>query len=382
MFFYMTQGLDGLHENRSCDIAVETRTDPAGPNEWHIRDEVFRLREWGTSFVHPLPPTGDTLIIGAAAECWLRLWDPAGRVSRKHAALRYSERAGWTISDLSKNGVHLDGAPVKSLPLPLVPGIQIRIGSVTLIAESPLLCALRELLARFIGWSDEHCETVDQALYSVRIAATHREPLLLCGPGNLVSIARLLHRHTLGDRPFVVCSPRAAYVSGLDALAAATGGTLCVWRNKQPADFDELVATLRPPASRVSLVICAHAFPRGNDIASQIVTVFRSIHLPPLAERARELHQIIDAYANDAITTFGGGWLARADRDWIAGHASDTLTQIEMAARRIIALHACGESVRPAAKLLSMSPGSLSDWGARRALPGGSQMQGMDEGEE
>jgi hypothetical protein len=311
----------------------------------------------------------------------VRLWDPAGRVSRKHAEVTYSERAGWTISDLSKNGVHLDGACVTSLPLPLVPGIEIRIAGVTLIAESPLLCALRELLARFIGWSDEHCEAVDQALYSVRIAATHREPLLLCGRGNLVSIARLLHRHTLGDQPFVVCSPRATYASGLDALAAAAGGTLCVWRNQQPADFDEVVATLRGPASRVLLVICAHAFPRGNDIASQIVTVFRSILLPSLADRARELHRIIDAYANDAITTFGG-WLAPADRAWIVGHASDTLTQIEMATRRIIALHACDESVTLAAKLLSMSHGSLSDWLARRTLPGGSRMQGMDEGEE
>jgi len=215
MFFHMA---DGLHENRRsfdiavetktdpAGIAVETKTDPAGPNEWLIRDEVVRLREWGTGIVHPLPPARDTFIIGAADGCWLRLWDPAGRVSRKHAELTYSERAVWTISDLSKNGVHLDGARVKSLPVPLVPGVQIRIGGVTLIAESPLLCALRELLARFIGWSDEHCETVDQALYSVRVAATHREPLLLCGPGNLVSIARLLHRHTFGDQPFVVCS--------------------------------------------------------------------------------------------------------------------------------------------------------------------------------
>jgi len=35
MFFHMTEGFDGLHENRrSSGIAVETRTDPAGPNEW------------------------------------------------------------------------------------------------------------------------------------------------------------------------------------------------------------------------------------------------------------------------------------------------------------------------------------------------------------
>lgn len=40
-----------------------------------------------------------------------------------------------------------------------------------------------------------------------------------------------------------------------------------------------------------------------------------------------------------------------------------------MAARRIVALHACRESVTNASKLLSMAHGSLSDWRARRTLP-------------
>lgn len=365
---------------RICDVMLETSTDTAGPNEWGIHDGVSQLREWGTGIVHPLPPKRRPTVIGAADGCWLRLWDPTGRVSRKHAELMHTEDTGWVISDLrSKNGVHLDGKRVSSITL--VPGVQIRIGGITLIAESPRLCALRDLLARFIGWSDEHREDVDQALYSVRIAAMHREPLLLCGPGNLVSVARLLHRHALGDRPFVVCTPRATYAKGLEALAAASGGTLCVWRNKLPSDFDEVVATLRTPASHVFLVICAHAPPRGNDIASQIVTIFRSILVPPLADRTRELTRIIDAYAKDAVSSFGG-WFASADREWVIVNASDSLSQIEMATRRIVALHACGESVTLTAKLLVMSHGSLSDWLARRALPGRSLMQPTDDDDE
>ncbi len=361
-------------------MVTETRTDAVGPDEWHIHDEVVHLREWGTSVVHPLSLTKGTSIIGAAEGCWLRLWDPTGRISRKHAELTYNESSGWILSDLrSKNGVHMDGVRVNSRAL--VPGVRIRIGGTALVAESPRLCALRELLARFIGWSDEDREEVDQALDSVRIAATHRQPLLICGPGNLVSIARLLHRHVRGDQPFVVCGPRSTYPRGLDALAAAAGGTLCVWRHQQPEDFDEVVAALRGQASRALLVICAHALPRGNDIAAQIVTVFRSILVPPLGDRARELPQIIDAYANDAITAFGG-WIGPADREWIAGHASDTLAQIEMATRRIVALHACDDSVTAAAKLLSMSHGSLSDWATRRALPGRSQMPAEDEYED
>jgi hypothetical protein len=361
---------------------IETTTDPAGPNEWRIRDQVLSLREWGTGIVHPLPSTREPSTIGAAEGCWLRLWDPTGCISRQHAELTYSECAGWTIADLrSKNGVQLDGARVDThVSHVLAPGVQIGIGGVTMVAESPMLCALQELLARFIGWSDERREDVDRALYSVRVAATYREPLLLCGPGNLVSVARLLHAHALGDQPFVVCG---AQESGLNALTAARGGTLCFWRYKLPADFDEVVAAVRGrgSASRVLLVVCAHSLPRGSDIASQVVTVFRSILLPPLSGRARELTRLIDAYADDAIATFGGS-LPPEDRNWIARNASGTLSQIEMETRRIVVLHACGESVKSAAKVLGMAHGSLSDWLARRALPGRSPMPATDEDEE
>jgi hypothetical protein len=307
----------------------------------------------------------------------LRLWDPTGRISRRHAALSYGED-GWSISDLqSKNGVHLDGVRVASLSL--VPGAEIRIGPVTLIAESPRLIALRQLLERLIGWSPERREEVDQALFSIRIAATHREPLLLCGAGNLVPIARSLHHHALGNQPFIVCRPRTPHARGMDALAAAAGGTLCIWRNQQPDDFDEVVAALREPPARALLIVCAHALPRGNDIASQIVTVVRSILIPPLADRARELTRIIDAYFADAISAFGGGWVTPADREWVANHACGSLHQIGMATRRIVALHVCDESVTQASKLLAMSHGSLSDWLARRTLPGKPPMSYDDD---
>jgi hypothetical protein len=122
-------------------------------------------------------------------------------------------------------------------------------------------------------------------------------------------------------------------------------------------------------------VICAHAPLRGNDIASQVATVFRSIFVPPMADRSKELGQIIDAYARDAITSLGGelaatdslgGELTPTDRDWIARYASGSLDEIEMATRRFIALHACKDSVTLAAKYLGITHGSLSDWLSRR----------------
>jgi hypothetical protein len=85
-----------------------TRTDTVGPNGWNIRDEVTQLREWGTSVAYPFPPKHVAATIGAAEDCWLRLWDPSGRISRAHASLTHGTD-GWALSDLqSKNGVHLD----------------------------------------------------------------------------------------------------------------------------------------------------------------------------------------------------------------------------------------------------------------------------------
>ena len=221
---------------QACDtrsaVTMETETkttniDPVGPNGWSIRDEVTQFREWGSHVSYPFPPKHVASMIGASRDCWLRLWDPNGSVSRSHAMLTHG-KDGWFLEDLgSKNGMYLDGARVPALSV--VPGAEIRIGEVTLIAESPKLVALRALLERFLGWDDERRELVDHALFSVRVAATHREPLLLCGEGNLLPVARLLHQHALGDRPFVVARPRSRHARGMDALAEAAGGTLCVW---------------------------------------------------------------------------------------------------------------------------------------------------------
>ncbi|HEY4230392.1 MAG TPA: FHA domain-containing protein, partial [Thermoanaerobaculia bacterium] len=160
-------------------METETRTtnlDAVGPNGWSIRDDVTQFREWGTHVSYPFPPKHVSSTIGASRDCWLRLWDPNGSVSRSHAVLTHG-KDGWFLEDLgSKNGVCLDGARVPALSV--VPGAEIRIGGVMLIAESPKLIALRALLERFLGWDDERRELVDQALFSVRVATTHREPLL------------------------------------------------------------------------------------------------------------------------------------------------------------------------------------------------------------
>jgi hypothetical protein len=136
------------------------------------------------------------------------------------------------------------------------------------------------------------------------------------------------------------------------------------------------------PYAKALLVVCAHAPPKGNDVASRIVSSVRSIVLPPMSDRAPELRRIIDAYAADAVAELGGGWLGPADWEWIERNASGSMQLVGMATRQIIALHLCDESVTRAAKLLAMSHGSLSDWLARRSLPGKVDMSDEEDGAE
>jgi hypothetical protein len=374
-------------------MANATATDPVGTLGWRINDEVSQLREWASETVHRLPAPlspGDKRTIGSSSTCWLHLQDPALRISRQHAQLTYAPPEGWTLTDLqSKNGVSLDGTPRMSFPL--TPGVEVSIGGITLIAESPLLSVLRGVLARLIGWSPERRADVDIALRAVRIAATLHAPLLLSADAGLIAIARLLHRHVIGtERPFVVCERRkpgptrtarngararaaTTHERGLVALAAATGGTLVVWRNRLPEDFEDILAVLRAPNPRVWLVICSQTPPHGTDTPTRLV-------VPPLTGRSGELSSIVDEYVADAIAELGGS-LTPDDRGWIAQQAL-TFSTIQTAARRLVALREAGDSVKRAAKRLGIAHGSLSVWLARRALPELRRLRDEVDGED
>jgi hypothetical protein len=347
-----------------------TKTEVGGP-QWLIVDEATQFRLWGTNTVYPFSTTQGEGIIGSADGCWLQLQDDKERVSRQHAQLSY-DKGRWVASDLqSKNGIYEDGA--RRAAVHLAPGVELGVGGFTLIAESPMLTGLRDVLERLLGWSEDRRESVDLALRSVRIAAARRESLHICGEGDLISVARFLHRCTLGDaRPFIVCDPRRRraepnaraatnYDNGIEALEAAAGGTLCVWQSRQPDDFDQVLQAWRKPTSRVQLVVCTHSLqPSDPLLASPIV-------LPPLAERVPELDRIIDAYAADASREFGVP-LTLVDREWVYRRAASTLASIETATRRLIALRKTGGHVTAAAALLGMSYSALSEWIARRTF--------------
>lgn len=350
-----------------------TQADPSG-GAWLIDDEVTHLREWGTHRLHPLPPDGAEVTIGAAEGCGLRLVDPARRVSRQHARL-YREHAGWTIRDLeSKNGTRIDGA--RRFASSLTPGVEIGIGRITLVAESRALGALRAFLARLLGFGADRLAAVDHAVRAVRAASARRGPLLMCGGGDLVPIVHSLHLRTLGDgRPFVVCDPRrrssaasvratASLREGLPAMAAAAGGTLCVRARRLPRDFPAVSLALRDPASRVQLAVCV------EDAADLRTLLADPIAIPPLSRRRAELDQIVEEYARDAIGLLAAEatGFTRADRDWVIEHSASSLPEIEKGTRRLVAVRQAG-SITQAAGRLGMSHVALSQWIGRRRLP-------------
>jgi len=354
-------------------IGVSTRTDVAA-SEWSIDDQVMRLRMWGTDMIRPLPwPPVTDCTVGAAEDCALRLDDPSGRISRIHARLIH-DQTRWLLRDLgSKNGVRLDGA--RRTEIVLEPGIEIGIGGLTLIAESRRSVALRGFLARLLGWRSDRTEVVDHALRSIRMAATRRVPLVLCGDGDLVPTARSIHRRALGDRPFVVCDPRRRqtratvrsaenHETGMAALAAAQGGTLCVRSRRLPRDFTDVIAALRDPDARVQLMVCAGSPDDGRRHLAVPIAI------PSLAGRRAEIDRIIAEYAEDAVTDLAAprGSFLREDHGWVREYAMSSLPEIEKATLRLVALRD-SRNLTAAAARLGMAPVSLARWIGRRKMP-------------
>jgi hypothetical protein len=230
--------------------------------------------------------------------------------------------------------------------------------------------ALRGFVERLLGWSNERA--VELAHRSVELAANHRAALVLCGTGDMVPIARALHRRAFGaERPFVVCDPRrgntpasvrspANRTSGLAALQVAAGGSLCMRARRVPRDFPALDAQLQA-TDDVLFIVCTKP-----DDAIPLLVRPAPIHVPPLAGRAAELDQVIAEYAADAIAELGAppGAFTKRAHAWVRQHATTSLAEVAKATLRLVALR----TSRKAAARLGMAPVSLSRWVDRRGL--------------
>ena len=343
--------------------------------EWTIRDDVMRLRAWGTDRVyslhadhHPGP------VIGSAPGCAIQVHDRTRRTSRQHAQLQRVQ-GRWAVIDRSKNGLYRDG--VKLDKFILTPGVEIGLGGgVTLVAESSRLITLRSALARMLGWSAERAEAIDLALRAIRFAAQRRITLVLCGV-DLVPLAEELHRLTLTTaRPFVLCNPRRrtsesawnptrCAPSGRAALGEAAGGTVCLSTKHLPSDLRTLMHGLRQPECQTQLVVCTERV--------QDAELFNAapIVIPPLVSRREEIDRIIEEYAVDAAGVLGLGdhWLNAAERAWIRGHLH-TLAEIQKATVRLAAIRQAG-SMSAGAAYLGISHVGMLKWLRTHNFPAG-----------
>jgi hypothetical protein len=309
--------------------------------------------------------------------------DPKRRVSRQHARVFYRD-GSWRMLDLgSKNGIYVDG--IRQQAVQLVPGMLLRVGSVTLLAESRRLLELRGVLSRLLGWGwgDDREAAVEKALQDVRTCRAQREPLWLHseGEGDLTAIAQELHRAmSPPSAPFVMCDARRqagrsdvrcpANEDELGkAVATAQGGTLCVRSSRLPPGFTAFVQRLRaqacdPNGAVQVMILC-------EDVVLTLAQLTQAtITIPPL--RSRELGQrehVAREYLLDARTALGfSGPLAASDLAWILEHSASTFSEVAKGALRITALR-MSRSVVEAAALLDMAPVSLRRWIGRRGVP-------------
>ena len=333
----------------------------------------MQLREWESGIVHRLPPTVRECTLGAADTCSIRLADDSGQVSRLHAKLT-CEQARWTMTDAgSKNGILMEGSQLRQVEL--VPGLEVRIGGVTLIAESPAAAELRRFLARLLGWSTPAQELVNLAVRSLRVASTGNAPLMLCGDGDLSDVARGLHARVPRKRgPFVLCDPErksapasvrlaANEPTAKAAIEAGQGGTICVRSDRLPEDFAALTRSLRTPPYQFQVIICAAS------VAEAQVHLATPIAIPSLNQRRNEIPRIIDEYVGDATQALKSAeMLAPQDRAWIADHSAESISEIEKGASRLVALRQAG-SAAGAASLLGINHSSLLRWIARKKRP-------------
>jgi len=126
------------------------------------------------------------------------------------------------------------------------------------------------------------------------------------------------------------------YQTGMSAFEAATRGSLCVRNSRLPKDFDTVIAALRAPNPPVRLIVCARTTEECEEYLAIPITI------PPLSTRCDEVVQIIMEYAEDAVAALGAsrtGFLP-TDRDWVRMHSASSLSDIEKATLRLVAIRA------------------------------------------
>jgi len=314
--------------------------------------------------------------MGTASTCAIHVRDSLA--SRVHAQLDW-DGAHWRISNRGKNGLHLDD--VYSDKAFLYPGVRIRVGQLTLVAESARTIALREALARMMGWGRELMDAHDAALQRLRDAAAGKTAFVICGDGDLLGFAQELHELAMGgERPIVYCKPGGGksqppsgfepdpeespsiqrVASGREAISLAEGGTICIDNRRLPMDRASI---FERTSSTPTLVIVLARYTRKTDVFTPTPMV-----IPPLSARQDELDRLMVECEAMASLRVGRGLLAltAAQRKWVRDHC-ETLAEFQLSVLRLMALRHAG-SISAAAELLRLTASGLRQWYAARGL--------------
>jgi hypothetical protein len=346
---------------------VSTMTVPR--RSWRIRDAVIRLREHSTDRVYGLPVPPVACRVGTASDLQLQLHDPSGTVSREHAELVPVEVDGerlWKVQDLrSKNGLCCDGERLRACVLR--PGLEVRLGSLRLIAESMELVGLLSFMRRCLGWAAERQEHIDQALQSLREWAAQRAELVVIGDGDLRPVVRRLHNLVIGaDVSFTWYEPGATDAAA--AVKTAAAGTLCIDMQRQ-ADAVAVIRRVRGTEyiARPQIVLCT-ADPTSAATIKGSLERPAVIHVPPLASRAGELEDIVQEYGREIAREqrLPGPGFTMMDLEQLGALPFRSLAEVEDTALRLVMLRTWG--LRAGAARLGIDHSSLHTWAQRRKL--------------
>lgn len=347
---------------------VSTMTVPR--RSWRIRDAVIRLREHSTDRVYGLPVPAVACRMGTASDVQIQLNDASGTVSREHVELAPVELDGelvWKVHDLrSKNGLCCDGEPLRACILR--PGLEMRLGSLRLIAESMELVGLLSFVRRCLGWAAERQEHVDQALQSLRDWAGQRVELVVVGDGDLRPVVRRLHNLVIGaDVPFTWYEPADGVTDAAAIVKDAVAGTLCIDTMHSQAEAAAVVERVRETEyiARPQLVLCT-ADPISAATIKGSLERPAVIHVPPLASRAGEVEDILAEYAWEFAREQRLPGPTARDLEQLRAVEFRSLAEIEDDARRLVTMRTWG--IPAGAAKLGIDRSTLRSWASRRGL--------------
>jgi FHA domain-containing protein len=329
------------------------------------------LRERGTADrVYGLPAPPVACRMGTSGDLELQLHDPSGTVSRDHVELvpvEIDRELAWKVHDLaSKNGLCCDGEPLRACVLR--PGVEVRLGSLRLIAESTELVSLLSIVRRCLGWAADRQEHVDQALQSLRDWAAQRAELVVVGDGDLQPVVRRWHNLVIGaDVPFTWYEPAAGNDAAAAVVKAAGAGTLCVDTKERQKEALAVVERVHGTEyiARPQLVLCT-ADPTSAATLKGSLERPAVIQVPPLASRAGELADIVQEYAQEIAREQRLPGPELEDVEQLSRWPFRNLAEVEDDALRLVTLRTWG--LRPGAARLGIGYGSVRSWVQHRGL--------------